>query len=543
MKQELHAYSNIIASYIIKNNVANNGNFRPDSIIALFPHDIRITVIAGGGKVIFDNNVSNEQKMDNHIERPEVANARINGNGGNIRLSKTTGLKYYYYAVNYGKFFVRTALPYKISASMINPDMVMSYLILLLFFGGLISILYVTDRFGKSITLLKDFIISAERGNIKEIKFPESDLGEIGEKIILLFKQLEGHKNKLKMEQDKLIRHFHYSEEGICIFDPKHIKNYANSHFVQYVNTILDKPCLDMDNILEEDEFKDVRIFLKRNIDAGSDLKKNPVYEAKISKSGQHFAIRLLIFPDKSYEMILNNISSNEKNRLLKQEMTNNIAHELKTPVSSIRGYVETMLEQDNIEPEKRHFFLNRTYTQVIRLSDLIRDIALITKTEEAPDMFENENISIRDIIDEVVGDISKEVKAHNISLNNNVSETVILEGNKTLLYSIFRNLIDNSINYAGDNIEINIAEYSSDSEYYYFRFYDTGMGISEEHLSKIFNRFYRISEGRSRKTGGSGLGLSIVRNAILFHKGSITAKNRPEGGLEFIFSLKKELF
>ena len=112
-----------------------------------------------------------------------------------------------------------------------------------------------------------------------------------------------------------------------------------------------------------------------------------------------------------------------------------------------------------------------------------------------------------------------------------------------TDLSSLLMNLIDNAINYAGENITIGIDNYMEDSEFYYFSFYDTGRGIEEEHLERIFDRFYRVNQGRSRKTGGSGLGLSIVKNAVLFHKGQITAKNRKDGGLEFIFSLRKKLF
>ena len=108
----------------------------------------------------------------------------------------------------------------------------------------------------------------------------------------------------------------------------------------------------------------------------------------------------------------------------------------------------------------------------------------------------------------------------------NSVSSKVVIEGNRTLLYSIFRNLIDNTISYAGDNVTIHIETYTEDNDYYYFSYYDTGRGIEEEHLTRIFDRFYRVNPGRSRKNGGSGLGLSIVKNAILFHKGQISAKN-----------------
>ena len=120
------------------------------------------------------------------------------------------------------------------------------------------------------------------------------------------------------------------------------------------------------------------------------------------------------------------------------------------------------------------------------------------------------------------------------------VPEDLTVKGNQNLLYAIFRNLADNAIRYAGENINIRITKYNEDKDFYYFSFYDTGIGIADEiHLNRLFERFYRINEGRTRDSGGSGLGLSIVKNAVAFHKGTITVKNRKEGGLEFIFQLK----
>ena len=223
--------------------------------------------------------------------------------------------------------------------------------------------------------------------------------------------------------------------------------------------------------------------------------------------------------------------------------MTNNIAHELKTPVSSIRGYIETLLEQPDITSDKKHFFLERAYSQVVRLSDLIRDIALITKTEEAAELFQKEEVNIRTTVQEVIADLNDTLTSHSIIVQNHIKEDLFIEGNKTLIYAIFRNLMDNSVNYAGDHIIIVIDNYTNDQEFCYFSYYDTGQGVDEAHLNRLFERFYRVCEGRSRQTGGSGLGLSIVKNAVLFHKGEISVKNRKEGGLEFLFSLRKKLF
>jgi signal transduction histidine kinase len=108
-------------------------------------------------------------------------------------------------------------------------------------------------------------------------------------------------------------------------------------------------------------------------------------------------------------------------------------------------------------------------------------------------------------------------------------------------LFSVFQNFIENSLKYGGRGIKIVIRNYHEDEKYYYFLYSDTGPGIPEAHLPRIFERFYRVDRGRSRETGGTGLGLSIIKNAIQLHKGEISVKNNPKGGIEFLFSLAKK--
>ena len=242
-----------------------------------------------------------------------------------------------------------------------------------------------------------------------------------------------------------------------------------------------------------------------------------------------------------------------QRNRQLKQEMTSNIAHELKTPVSSIRGYLEILLSDKPVDDERRRYFLDRCFRQTLRLSDLIQDVSIINKMEESADLFPRDNVDASAVAAEAIGDLADQAAAANISISNQLPP-MPLSGNRELLYCIFRNLVENSISYAGQNISIRIETYeprrtasssaqlpTHDARFYYIHYYDTGKGVADEYLSRLFDRFVRIDEGRSRQNGGTGLGLSIVKHSVLFHGGEIYAKNRPEGGLEYYFSLKKQ--
>ena len=228
------------------------------------------------------------------------------------------------------------------------------------------------------------------------------------------------------------------------------------------------------------------------------------------------------------------------RNRQLKQEMTSNIAHELKTPVSSIRGYLEILLGDKPVDDERRRHYLERSYSQTLRLSDLIQDVSIINKLEESADLFPRTEVDACEVAKEAISDLGDKAAAAGITVDNHLPP-MPLQGNQELLYCIFRNLVENSIAYAGTNINIVLETYKESPDHYFIHYYDTGKGVADEYLSRLFDRFVRIDEGRSRQNGGTGLGLSIVKHAVLFHGGEIYAKNRPEGGLEYFFSLKKQ--
>ncbi len=538
IESDQRIYTELIHEYLEKNDVNIH---HPDSLqplLSLLPSNLRVTIIEQSGHVVFDNDVKKTETLDSHKDRPEVKKALLKGSGSDIRKSTSTNKEFLYFAQYYDSYFIRVAMPYDVDVkNFFKSDHIFLYFIIFLFFIALLALVYISNRFGKSIARLKDFVVSAQEGQsgLETITFPEDELGEIGNKIMELYKELQDNKKKVDMEREKLLQHFQASQEGVCFFTAERKKLYSNSHFIQYLNILTDKPTLSLNAVFEDPVFIDLQAFLNKKKSSSS-----VVFETQISKNRKHFSIKAIRFDDKSFEIIIDDITKMEKTRLLKQEMTNNIAHELRTPVTSIRGYLETLKEQPDLDTEKRQLFVDRAFSQIMRLSELIQDVSIITRMEEASDMFEIETVKIRPLLNELKTDLSNKLNEHHIDFVIEVPDDVQIEGNRTLIYSIFRNLADNSIAYGGDNIEIHVHNYMEDDTCYYFSCYDTGVGVEERHLSRLFERFYRVNEGRTRNTGGSGLGLSIVKNAILFHKGEIVAKNRKEGGLEFLFTLKK---
>lgn len=221
-----------------------------------------------------------------------------------------------------------------------------------------------------------------------------------------------------------------------------------------------------------------------------------------------------------------------EKERIKKQ-LTNNINHELKTPVASIKVCVETLLEHKNISSEKHDLFLQRCLMNAERLQHLLADVALITRMDDGSSTIMKEDVDLSRIISDVVSDRSIIAGSKGIVIENDFGSTLEMSGNPSLLEAVFNNLIDNAIAYSGgDTIKIGLL-YEDDKKIV-ITVSDNGVGVAEEHLPRLFERFYRIDKGRSRVAGGTGLGLSIVKNAVMLHGGTITAENVITGGLSF---------
>ena len=231
--------------------------------------------------------------------------------------------------------------------------------------------------------------------------------------------------------------------------------------------------------------------------------------------------------------------STRKEQDILKRQLTQNIAHELKTPVASIQGYLETILDNPHINEETKDQFLQRCYAQSERLTSLLRDISTLNRLDDGSDMIDFEAVDITQMVCDIAKETALERQERKMTFNNRIPERIIVKGNRSLLYSVFRNLTDNALAYAGEGTTITLEAKELGNKWH-FIFRDNGQGVPQEHLARLFERFYRVDKGRSRKMGGTGLGLAIVKNSILLHGGTIRVNNSPEGGLKFDFTIKK---
>ncbi len=224
---------------------------------------------------------------------------------------------------------------------------------------------------------------------------------------------------------------------------------------------------------------------------------------------------------------------------LIKRQLSNNINHELKTPIASIQVCVETLLNHPDMDAAKREDFLKRCYANSDRLKRMLSDVSTITRIEDGAGTIAREPVRVDSVVADVCEQMSVLASDKGMTIENHVTYNLPLKSNTTLLESIFHNLIENALAYS-QGTKVVIDQRDDSPDWLTISVSDNGTGVPDEHLPRIFERFYRVDKGRSRSAGGTGLGLAIVKNAVLWHGGTISAVNLHSGGLCVTFTLPK---
>lgn len=460
---------------------------------------LRVTVIAPAtGDVLFDSSSSDVAKVGNHAGRPEVIEAVRMGNGYDIRrLSSVHNEEYFYVATYHPEydFLVRSSLPYELAMKSDGTS-------------GLVLVIVV----GVIIALVLHIIY----------------------RIMMLAGSSE-------LATQKLLQHLRIAQEGVAIFDSRRRLVFANMLFSEYADLVSSKKLSKVEEILHQPEFRGVMRFIDNDGYVNNDTQETYVSQ-KIEVPGRTFAIRGVLFKDKGFEISINDITATEEQTRLKRQLTQNAAHEFKTPVCSIQGYLETMIKSypQSISEEQMLHFLKRCYSQSNRLNNLVQDMSQLSEMTSGSQRVNKELLDLSLLVRNMLAEVNNKIVEHGMTVVDELPATLFINADSSMLYSVFRNLLDNAISYAGDGTVVRITCFRSDEQFFYFSFSDNGIGVPEEHLQRIFERFYRVDKGRSRKLGGTGLGLAIVKNAVVLHGGTISARMAQGGGLEFVFKLQR---
>ena len=394
--------------------------------------DLRVTIIDPAGKVLFDN--SGAEEFNNHNDRSEVRKARLYNEGFAIRSSNSTGKRYFYTATNIGGYIYRSALPwdpYTQRVLTIDKDFIYFMALMTLIFFFVLS--RFTFSIGRTISKLRDFALNVEKDRIPENEyvFPNDELGDISKNIVGLYHRQQKAKDELSMEREKLIKHFQYAKEGFAMFTPEGREILSNILFVQFANLISDMQIRQSEDAVDIPELEPIHLFLSKNIPNTNRKRKVLRESVTVDKNGKIFLIECILFLDNSYEISINDISRQEEESRMKRQLTQNVAHELKTPVSSIQGYLETIISNPQLPDDKRQFFLERCYSQSTRLTGLLRDISVLNRLDEASEMFELSEVNIQKLVGEIEKECSKEMEEKKITTE------VALPGNPTIYLSL----------------------------------------------------------------------------------------------------------
>lgn len=319
--------------------------------------DLRVTVISPKGIVLYDSSEDSE-KVGNHHNRPEVLQALRHGKGHDVRrTSETTGIPYFYSATDFGPYLIRSAVPYSVDLiNHLSTDRHYLWFTLLVTLAMIFIYYQFTSRLGTAITKLRQFAKRADKNEPIETDlqsaFPHNELGEISQHIIQIYRRLRETKEALYIEREKLITHLQTSREGLGVFTKEKKEILVNNLFIQYSNLISDSNLETTEEIFSVCEFQKITDFIGK-AQKGPLGKEEKRMSLTINKNGRIFIVECIIFQDLSFEISINDISQEEEQNRLKRQLTQNIAHELKTPVSSIQGYLETILSTPDLPQEK----------------------------------------------------------------------------------------------------------------------------------------------------------------------------------------------
>lgn len=527
--KELEQICRLVSNLLPNEGIESLFDIEAMSLYATAGTDIRLTVIQYSGSVLADSQ-ANYRNMKNHFDRPEVREALGQAIGHSIRMSETMGIEMVYAAVSIPdkSYIIRTSTPvtevhsfFRIMYAKLIPYSIIIFLCMLIF------VYIFTSSINTTLKSIKDVTKLYASGDFS-IKLPprDDDLGELSEALNSMGDQLGNRIDMITAQRDQIQAIVSGMINPVIVLDEKLTITDMNPAAIHLTGVSENYIGTSINDAVPNKEFT------------------NLIQESLIQKTSREGAICLnsenktYYFVYTSYIggtvlVVMNDISGLKRLDEIRQEFSSNVSHELKTPVTSIMGYVDTLLDIYKDHPENIGQFLEIIKKQSIRLAGIIEDLLTLSRADSSYIRLEKERIPANNIITMCIANNGSLAEAKNIKLSADIQKDAIILAHPVLAQQAVGNLINNAIKYSGPGSEVKISV-TTDSQYTVVSVADNGPGIAEENQKKIFERFFRISKEVSRNLGGTGLGLAIVKQVAITHGGKVELESTVGKGSTF---------
>ncbi len=499
----------------------------------------RASIIGANGVVLADSQ-HDSSTMENHGQRPEVWQALRSGEGASVRRSATLGRELYYFAARLPDGSVlRLAVPAnEIAASISEVRWRIAQASIAALGTGLALAFLLSRSFSKRIRRLQSFaegmLLAGSGPGLK----PEGDdeLSSLARALDRMSIELRGLLEKLRIESGRRESILAGMVEGVLAVDAEMRVIFCNQAFARAIGA--GAPPAERLPLLQLVRDQGLLDLLTAVRAAGEPRKQLLRLAAAGDRSFEAHASALVSSSGRGVIAVLHDITDLERLERVRKDFVANISHELRTPLAVIRGYAETLLEGALEDRQNNRKFLGIILSHAIRLNSIASDLLVLSELESERPEPEPEPVSVREALESALGTVEPEACLRKLRLVRGPLDDACIRGSRLRFEQVLVNLLDNAIKFNRPGGEVRIESRRITAERFEVTISDTGVGIPSEHLPRIFERFYRVDQSRSRALGGTGLGLSIVKHAIERMNGSVAVESQLGKGSRFTILL-----
>jgi two-component system phosphate regulon sensor histidine kinase PhoR len=539
IEQSLQAQAIILKQLFLSQLIANQPVDFKNMAAITEGMSIRITLINSEGKVLADNR-EETSLMDNHAGRPEVMQAKQDQVGISERYSSTLKQNMLYIAMSVEQAetqigFVRVALPFKaidLQLTELRRQIWVSAMLIGFFF--LLLGFFLARQLTRPITQMTAVAGDMAQGNYS-LRLPEGRTDEIGRLAMALNELARGTEERIReltSSRNELAAVLGGLTEGVIAVDLEcnmlHLNDAARTMLNLTEVDLLGEPLLDKIHVPELGESVMACLRSRNTVETNASIADTKLNIVVVPLGGgKQYVLAGAI-------LVLQDVTEMSRLEQVRRDFVANASHELKTPISAIRGFIETIIDDPKMPKEILQQFIQRTGNQVNRLNNIVQDLIHLSRFDSQAGVMAVAPVDLVPLLQQVHAEILDDAKLAEVRIEIVLQQdSLIVEGDKEALHQMIRNLADNGIKYSGAGGKVSLLIDQSDNQAI-IKVVDEGIGIPSEDQQRIFERFYRVDRARSRERGGTGLGLSIVKHIAQSHNGTVQVHSQIDKGSTF---------